>query len=75
MKYYSREITERKAVNRFGRLGYVQVAEYVKTNSIDAFNKGKRIKFVESADARKYLLHKNADQVYKEDLKVLSKTW
>lgn len=75
MKYYTREITERKAVNKFGRLGYVLVNEYVKTNSIDTFNKGKRIRFVESKDAKKYLLHKDTDTIYKEDAKILSKTW
>ena len=75
MKYYSREITERKPVNRFGRLGFVQVVEYVKTNDITPFNKGKKIRFLEDKDARKYLLHLEKDTVYSEDIKTLSRTW
>lgn len=72
MKYYKREVTERKAVNHFGRLGYVLIVEYVKTNNIEQFNKGKKIKYYEDQEAKKYLLHLKADIIYKEDLEVVS---
>lgn len=73
MKYYSRELTERKIINKFGRLGYVLIKEYVKTNNIEPFNKGKRIKFAESPEAKKYLLHKDKDKVYKEEGETVSR--
>ena len=66
MKYYSREVTKREAINRFGKLGFVLYKEMVKTNDIDKFNKNKRIKFTEDEEARKYLYHKNSDIIYSE---------
>ena len=44
MKYYSREVTKREPINRFGKLGFVLYKEMVKTNDIGKFNKNKRIK-------------------------------
>lgn len=73
MKYYSREVTERKPINSYGRLGYVLVTEYVKTNDIDRFNKGKRIIFTESKQARTYLYHLEANKVYKVTGEVVSR--
>lgn len=75
MKYYKRELTKRTEVNRFGRLGYVALTEYVKTNDIDKFNKGKRIKFNESKDAKRFLLHLEKDRVYELEGETLSRTW
>jgi len=66
MKYYERHLTKREAINRFGKIGYVPYVEYVKTLNIDKFNKGKRIKFEESARARKVLYHLEANTVYEE---------
>ena len=66
MKYYSRQITKREAINRFGKLGFVLYTQYVKTNDIEKFNKGKRIRFVENADARKYLYHKKDNEIFEE---------
>lgn len=73
MKYFSREITERKPINRFGRLGYVAITEYVKTNDITPFNRGKRIRFEENQEAKKYLLHLEKDTVYREEGEILSR--
>ena len=67
MKYYSREVTKREPINRFGKIGYVLYKEMVKTNNIDKFNKGKQIKFEEDNEqARHYLYHKNSDIIYSE---------
>ena len=63
---YTRELTERKAVNRFGKLGYVKIREYVKTDNIDTYNMGKRIKYEECDSAPDWV--KESDRVYKEDL-------
>ena len=66
MKYYSREVTKREPINRFGKLGFVLYKEMVKTNDIDKFNKNKRIKCTEDEEAIKYLYHKNSDIIYSE---------
>lgn len=68
MKYYSREITKREPINRFGKLGFVLYKEMVKTNNIEQFNKGKRIKFEEDLEAKKYLYHKDKNYVYSEEV-------
>jgi len=49
----------------------------VKTNDIDQFNKGKRIKFDESVEARRTLRHATykVDKVYVGSAHTLSKTW
>lgn len=73
MKYYSRSITARKPINRFGRLGYVEVTEYVKTNEIATFNVNLRHKFQETPEAKAYLLHKEKDRVYAEEGAILSR--
>lgn len=52
MKTYSRKILKRAKINRYGKLGYVEVKECVKTDNIDRFNKGKRIKFTECEDMK-----------------------
>ena len=75
MKYYERTTTRRGSVNRFGRIGFIQVKQYVKTNDIKPFNYAKEIKFSESDEAKKYLLHREKDIVYEEDIKILSRTW
>ena len=53
MKYYSREVTRREPVNRFGKIGTPLYVEFFKTNSekfLEEMNKGKRIRFVETSD-------------------------
>lgn len=64
MKYYERTLTKRKACGSYGKLLYINVTEYVKTNNVEEFNKGKRIKFLETSNAKKFLLHKEKDYVY-----------
>lgn len=66
MKYYERKITKRESINRFGKMGYVAYVEYVKTNDISSYNKGKRVYFEESVNARKYLYHLEIDRIYTE---------
>lgn len=53
MKYYSRTVTHREAINRFGKLGFVPYVEMFKANRdsvADELNKGKRIRFTETTD-------------------------
>lgn len=64
MRYYERTLTKRKACGRFGKLLYINVTEYVKTNEIEKFEKGKRIKFLETSEAKKFLIHKEKDYIY-----------
>ena len=66
MKYYSRKVTKREPIDRFGKLGFVLYKEMVKTNNIEQFNKGKRIKFEEDLEVRQYLYHKDENYVYSE---------
>lgn len=77
MKYYQRIVTRREAVNRFGRLGYVEYRETVKTNNIDPFNYRKQIKFTETDDKQiiQELRKLDRDTVYETKLETLSKTW
>ena len=68
MKYYQRKILIRKAINKYGKMGYVEAYEFIKTNDIEPFNKGLRVRFVEGGrDCRYYLLHKEIDKVYQEE--------
>ena len=62
MKYYHRQITKREEINRWGKLGYIIYDEYVKTNDIAPFNKGKRIKFTEIYRPR-VLVHAKVDTI------------
>ena len=65
MKYYSRIIYKREPINRYGKLGFVEYVEFVKTNSIDRFNYRKQIKFTETINAKQLLLHGHeVDHVY-----------
>lgn len=71
MKYYSREVTQREAINRFGKLGFVLYVEFFKTNNdevVEKFNKGKRIRFSETEDKDiiKRLRAGEKDKIYKE---------
>lgn len=68
MKYYSRIVTKREAINRFGKLGYVPYLEYVKTNDISEFNKNKRILFVEDDEVKRELRKLNKDCVYRKEV-------
>lgn len=68
MKYYSRIVTVREKINRFGKLGYVPYLEYVKTNEVEKFNKRKRIKFEEDDNVRKELRKLNKDCVYRKEV-------
>lgn len=72
MKLYSREVTRRMPVNKFGRLGFVLVREYVATDDIDPFNKRKHIKFKEcEGDPDGFL----PDQITPVEIKKISRTW
>ena len=75
MKSYSREVTAREAVNRFGKICYVLKKECVKTDDITPFNKGKKIRFREDPEMDIYLKKLEQDTVYTEVVKILSKTW
>lgn len=77
MKYYQRIVTRRAPVNRFGRLGYVEYRETVKTNNIDSFNYRKQIKFTETEDRDiiRELRKADRDTVYETRLETLSRTW
>ena len=46
--------------------GYISGLEMAKTNNIEQFNKGKRIKFEEDLEVRQYLYHKDENYVYSE---------
>lgn len=70
MKYYSRIVTKREAINRFGKLGYVPYLEYVKTNDISKFNKNKRILFVEDEKVRKELRKLEKNKVYDRKVEI-----
>lgn len=74
MKYYQRTVTKRESVNKFGRLGYVEYKQQVKTNNIDKFNKGLKIKFAECAKTTE-MIHTEKDKIIETKVKVLSKTW
>jgi hypothetical protein len=55
MKYYSRTITKREAINRFGKLGFVPYVEMFKTNNekvYEQMNKSKRVRFYETTDKK-----------------------
>ena len=72
MKLYSRELTKRMPVNRFGRLGYVLVREYVATEDIAPYNKGKRIKFrIDKGDPEGFL----PDKITPVEIKKISRSW
>lgn len=72
MKLYSREVTRRMPVNKFGRLGYVLVREYVATDAIDRYNKRKHIKFKEcDGDPEGFL----PDQITPVEIKKISRSW
>lgn len=66
MKYYERSYIGVDYQGRHGKKVYVPTTEYVKTNNITPFNYKKRYEFEESKEAKKYLLHKEADKVYTE---------
>lgn len=70
MKYYARTYIGVDYQGRFGKKVYVPTTEYVKTNSIEKYNKGKRYKFEESDAAKKYLRHLEKDTVYTEHEKL-----
>lgn len=73
MKYYSREVTHREKINHFGKIGTPLYVEYFKTNSdkvVEEFNKGKRIKFTETADKEivKELRKSEKNKIYEKAL-------
>lgn len=69
MKYYERTITKREPINKFGKMGYKPYVEYVKTKSIEKYNKGKRILFeIASDEIRKELRHLKSDVVFEKAL-------
>lgn len=54
MWIYTRLITKREPINRFGKLGFVLYRQIVKTDDIEPFNKGKRIRFEPSMNMREH---------------------
>lgn len=48
---YERVITVRESTNRFGKMGYTRHFQIVATADVDAWNKGKKIRFTESRRA------------------------
>lgn len=66
MKYYERTYIGIDYQGPHGKKVYVPTKEYVKTNDIKPFNFKKQYKFEESKEAKKYLLHKEVNQVYIE---------
>ena len=73
LKVYSREVTKRVAINRFGKLGFRDYIEYVVTNDVSIHNYRKQHKFIErdiTIDELKDKLHlKNieVDKVYEKE--------
>lgn len=63
-KLYRREVTKREAINRFGKLGYVNYVEYVRTEDPAPFNYRKQHKFRECTDPAGYLMCTDANKVY-----------
>lgn len=59
MKYYIRGLTEKTET------GYRGIIEYIKTNDISRFNRGKKILFYESNSFKKDLRKLEKDRVYK----------
>lgn len=45
MSFYYRTVLKREPINRFGRLGYREYLEVVRTEDISKFNYRKKIKF------------------------------
>ena len=45
MSFYYRTVLKREPINRFGRLGYREYLEIVRTEDISKFNYRKKIKF------------------------------
>ena len=76
MNYYERTITIKDYQGKWGKAVYVEQTQFVKTNNIAVFNKGKKIRFVETENARNYLLHRHANVVYSETEQLTdSKVW
>lgn len=70
---YGREITKRVKINRFGKLSYRKVVEFIRTNDIEPFNKGKRIKFKKFENLSEFLKFYNIqcnDFSFLEDNKI-----
>lgn len=72
MKYYYREVTVREVVNKFGKLGFKDKIELVKTNNIDTFNYRKQYKFKECGVSEKLFIKRlrklEKDVVYRYDI-------
>lgn len=69
MKYYSRRVLVREAINKFGKLGYKMHVQLVKVKDESALiplNKGKRILFTETTDKDyiRILRHNPIGKVY-----------
>ena len=62
MNYYKRTITKREVINNYGKLGYIAYDQFVKTNDIAPFNKGKRVAF-EPIKKPRELIHAKANTI------------
>ena len=49
-QFYSREVTKRVPINKFGKLGFKNYQEMVMTDDISKFNHRKRIKFTKASE-------------------------
>ena len=70
MKYYSRTVTRRQAINRYGKLGFVPYSEFFKTDNekfIEKMNKGKKVKFEECQKEKKFI-HIEKNKIYEEKI-------
>lgn len=72
MKLYSRLVTKREAINRFGKLGYVLKIELVRTEHIEKYNHRKRIMFGE--ETSEYVINIYGEQCMENDT-VYEFTW
>lgn len=65
--YYYRVVTKEVIINRFGKIGYRDFIEYVKTKNIDPYNVRLKYKFKELDKNNKFykeLRHLDSDVVY-----------
>lgn len=68
MKYYEKTSYSQNYDQPLWKLGYIPKKEFVKTNNIDKFNKGKKIKFQETQEAKRLLCHLDKDVVYSTEV-------
>lgn len=71
MKYYTRTVSRREPINKYGKLGYPRYEEFFKTNDESFLNKmnyGKKIKFKECANGEIYFNDIEENVLYSEKI-------